>query len=176
MDKNPFEPRLEGAPLLLTLDGKSLSRLSGEPRREFAFLLPLTRTPLVDPLLLDAPDGLADHLARGYVAEPALDRDHRVIRQVGSQGGFFGGVRPWTSRERRADELGLSGEQREWFLYYEAVTWFHRNYSMQTHRGGASADNGASARRRKLKRCCRSSRIATVSFPEPLASAVGREL
>jgi hypothetical protein len=28
---------------------------------------------------------------------------------------------------RRADEWGLTGAEREWFLYYETTTWFHRN-------------------------------------------------
>lgn len=126
-DKNPFDPRLDGVPLLLTLDGKSLSRLAGEPQRELTFMLALTRTEFLDALLLDAPDGLADHLPRGYAAAPDVERDARAINQVGSSGGFFGGVRPWSSRERRADKMGLNGEQREWFLYYETVTWFHRN-------------------------------------------------
>jgi hypothetical protein len=95
-------------PLLLTLDGRSLGQLSAEPRREFAFLLALTRAPFVDALLLDAPEGLADDLARGYAAEPDLEHDHRTIRQVGSPDGFFGGVRPWTSRERRATDCYLT--------------------------------------------------------------------
>lgn len=126
-DENPFQPRHEGPPLALTVDGRSLAPLTGQQRREAGFLLMLTHTPILDALLLDAPDDLADHLPRGEVAPPHPERDDRVIRQVGTKHGFYGGVRPWSSRERRADELGLSGEDREWFLYYETATWFHRN-------------------------------------------------
>jgi hypothetical protein len=124
--ENPFQPRLEGVPLALTIDGKSLGGQDADPE-ERDFLLELAATPLVDALALDASPELEVQGWRRYLADPDLQRDSRPIAQTGAPGHFFGGVQPWSARERRADELGLTGGRREWFLYYEAVTWYHRN-------------------------------------------------
>jgi hypothetical protein len=126
-DDNPFDPRLSGVPLQFTLDGRSLATTEHGERKEMLYLLTLARSPVLDVLVLDAPDGFADDLDRGYTDDPDLERDHRVIRQVGSEQGFWGGITPWSSRVRRADEMGLDGPEREWFLYYETTTWFNRN-------------------------------------------------
>jgi hypothetical protein len=125
--ENPFEPRLEGASLRLTLDGRSLSTLSSEDARERDLIVMLAGTPVVDALVLDWPSVGGTTMLRGRLADPDRQRDMRVIEQAGVPGGFFGGVQPWSSREQRADQLGLVGSDREWFLYYEAVTWDHRN-------------------------------------------------
>ena len=126
--ENPFTPRREGVPLRLTLDGRSLSLLAAEEKAELDLLMMLGSTPVLDALVLDWPGAQGEKLQRGRVASLDRDRDLRVIEQVGSRG-FFGSVQPWSSRELTADQLGLGGAAREWFLYYETVTWFHRNSS-----------------------------------------------
>jgi hypothetical protein len=128
-DENPFEPRREGVPLALTLDGRSLSAVTGEAGRERDLLLGLTSIPLLDVLVLDWTGDLPPDILQGRLADPDLEQDTRVVKHVGSGSGFFGSVQPWSSRERRVDQLGLEGAEREWFLYYEAVTWYHRNSS-----------------------------------------------
>ena len=128
-DENPFEPRREGVPFALTVDGRSLSAATGEAMRERDLLLGLASISVLDVLVLDWPGDLASDLLQGRLADPDLERDTRVVKQVGTASGFFGSVQPWSSRERRADQLGLDGAEREWFLYYEAVTWYHRNSS-----------------------------------------------
>jgi len=126
--KNPFMPRLEGVALTVTLDGRSLAALTGEEARERDLLMMLAATPVLESLVLDWADAPGPGLSRGYLADPDRDRDLRTIKAHGTDG-FFGSVQPWSSRERQADQLGLEGTAREWFLYYETVTWFHRNSS-----------------------------------------------
>jgi hypothetical protein len=125
--ENPFEPRLEGVPLSLTLDGRSLSRAQDESARERDFLLRLAAAPVLDVRVLDWPELSSSDVLHGRLAAPDVTRDMRVIEQADAPGAFFGAVQPWSSREKRADRLGLRGTEREWFLYYEAVTWYHRN-------------------------------------------------
>jgi hypothetical protein len=125
-DENPFDPKPQGAPLALTIDGPSLLDLEGEPLREALFLLELGHGPAVELLVLEPPRGFAVDLPQARLAAPDLERDHRNVEYVGA-GGFAGGVQPWTVREARADELGLSGEQRERWLWLDAATWFSRN-------------------------------------------------
>lgn len=128
-EENPYVPRLEGPPVPLTFDGRSLSNLQGEQWREFNFLLSLTHTPLVEAAVLDADEHFAPDLRHWYLADPDRELDHRLVKEAGSERGFVGGVTPWASREKRADANGLAGSEREWFLYYEAATEFHRRSS-----------------------------------------------
>jgi hypothetical protein len=89
------------------------------------------------------------------VADPDLHHDFRLIREKGSDL-TVGGVRPWSSRERKADESGLTGPEREWSLYYETATWFHRTSnrhlfvtadSKVVEAFGGGTDKGGSPRR-----------------------------
>lgn len=123
---NPFDRPTDGVPLEFTIDGRSLAAALGDDSRKVDYLLTLARTPIVDALVLDPPDGFADDLPCGYVAEPDTDQDIRMICRDRGIGGFWGGIQPWSSRLKRADQLGLVGEEREWFLYCETATWFHR--------------------------------------------------
>jgi len=125
-EENPFEPTLDGVPLVVTLDGRSLSSISGRDLDEALFLLSLCHhSPFLDAVVLGS-SGVAHNLPEWYVAEPDPQQDYRLICQRDTDLAL-GGVQPWSSRERRVDDAGLSGLKREWSLYYEAATWFHQN-------------------------------------------------
>jgi hypothetical protein len=60
--RNPFEPELEGAPLELTFDSRSLSALGGQERDDVEFLMSLSHTSHVDGLVAWALPGFAQNL------------------------------------------------------------------------------------------------------------------
>jgi hypothetical protein len=101
-DENPFEPRREGVPLLLTLDARSLGQLSQEDRERAEFLCELCLTPTVDGLWTWDTEPLVAGLPQTELRP--LVRDDRGIGLVGEPQGFIGGVAMWSSHERVADE------------------------------------------------------------------------
>jgi hypothetical protein len=50
-DRNPFEPDVDGPPLRLTFDSRSLASLTGLARSDADFLISLSHTPRVDGLV-----------------------------------------------------------------------------------------------------------------------------
>lgn len=125
-DDNPFQPRLESVPLLLTLDARSIPLLTGEAREQAEFLLELCMTPAVDGLWSWGGEQVPIGLPRTELV-PASDAvDHRAVRIVG-EGGFIGGIRMWSSHERLADTYELHDEARDWLIYYSTATTFHCN-------------------------------------------------
>jgi hypothetical protein len=126
-NENPFEPRLEGVPLLLTLDARSLPDLSGEERERAEFLCELCLTPTLDGLWTWGPSPLPGGLPQAELRPDKAGRDDRAVGLVGEPHGFIGGVAVWSSHERAADHYGLEGAAREWFIYYSTTTKFHTN-------------------------------------------------
>jgi hypothetical protein len=124
-DENPFEPRREGVPLLLTLDARSLGQLAQEDRERAEFLCELCLTPAVDGLWTRDWEPLVAGLPQTELRP--LVRDDRGIGLVGEPRGFIGGVAMWSSHERVADDYGFQGDERDWFVYYSTTTKFHTN-------------------------------------------------
>ena len=124
-DENPFEPRREGVPLLLTLDARSLGQLSQDDRERAEFLCELCLTPVVDGLWTWDAEPLVAGLPQTELRP--LVRDDRGIGLVGEPRGFIGGVAMWSSHERVADDYAFEGTERDWFVYYSTTTKFHTN-------------------------------------------------
>lgn len=125
--ENPFQPRLEGVPLLLTLDARSLSTLTGEDRERAEFLCELGLTPAVDALWSWGAEPLVTGLPQAELRPLDEGRDDRAVGLVGQPHGFIGGVAGWSTHERIADSYELVGPAREWFTYYSTATKFHTN-------------------------------------------------
>jgi hypothetical protein len=124
-EENPFEPRREGVPLLLTLDARSLGRLSGEDRERAEFLCELCLTPAMDGLWTWGAQPLVADLRQTELRPLDEARDDRAVGLVGEPRGFIGGVAMWSSHDRLADSYGFEGAEREWFIYYSTTTKFH---------------------------------------------------
>jgi hypothetical protein len=125
---NPFEPRLEGVPLLLTLDARSLSGLCGEDREKADFLSELCLTPAADGLWTWGAVPLDPRVPQTEQRPFDELNDARAIGLVDEPRGFIGAVRAWSSHERLADETyQLTGAAKDWFIYYSTATQFHRN-------------------------------------------------
>lgn len=126
-EENPFQPRLEGAPLLLTLDARSIPALEGEDREQVAFLCELCLTPAVDGLWTWGAQPLGAGIPQTELRPQHSRGDDRAVGVVG-QAEPIGGVAMWSSHERLADQtFELTGDDRDWFLYYSTTTKFHVN-------------------------------------------------
>jgi hypothetical protein len=124
LDENPFDPRPDGVPLRLTLDGRSLSRVEGSAAEEVAFLAELCGSSIVDPLVWGGVLGCASDLPRAVIGELIPEQDAAPVHLHGATVGFIGGVPAWSKIEKRAE--ALTGRRREHFLYYERAAAFHR--------------------------------------------------
>jgi hypothetical protein len=124
-EENPFEPRREGVPLLLTLDARSLGGLSGEDRQRAEFLCELCLTPAMDGLWTWEAQPLVAALPQTELRPLDEARDDRAVGLVGEPRGFIGGVAMWSSHQRLAHSYGFKGAEREWFIYYSTTTKFH---------------------------------------------------
>src|SRR3954452_15498272 len=125
--QNPFEPRLEGVPLLLTLDARSLSGLDDEARERAEFLCELCLTPAVEGLWTWGTPPLDSRLPQTELRSRDEAADACAVGLVGEPRGVIGVVRAWSSQERLADTYELKGSAADWFIYYSTATQFHRN-------------------------------------------------
>jgi hypothetical protein len=126
--RNPFEPRLEGVPLVLTLDARSLSNLDGEARERAEFLCELCLTPAVEGLWTWGAAPLDSQLPQTELRPLDEVADARAVGLVGEPHGFIGVVRSWSSHERLAgDTYELTDSAADWFIYYSTAAQFHHN-------------------------------------------------
>lgn len=124
--ENPFSPKIERTPLLLTLDARSFASLSGTAREEAEYLCQLCRTDAIDALWGWEGTPLVPGIPRTELGP--VERDNRTVRRVGEpKGNFIGGVHCWSQFGEWADEGGYDDEERSWFIYYASLNHFHNH-------------------------------------------------
>jgi hypothetical protein len=179
-DENPFEPRREGVPLQLSLDARSLGRLSQEDRERAEFLCELCLTPAVDGLWTW--DGMPLVAGLPQTELRPLVRDDRAVGLVGAPHEFIGGVAMWSRHERVAEDYGFEGAERDWFLYYSTTTQFHTKAGdfagllrpPECHlRGSDGACAAVAPERRKRPARCRGTCNARARRNHPSESCAG---
>jgi hypothetical protein len=90
--RNPFEPELDGAPLQLTFDSRSLSALGGQERADAEFLMSLSHTRHVDGLVAWALPGFAENLPAVQPRPTPGRPDDLTVSLSDDQEGFIGGI------------------------------------------------------------------------------------
>lgn len=125
-EKNPFAPETERVPLLLTLDARSLEMLTGERREEAEYLCELCWTDAIDGLWSWEGEPIGEGIRQTKLG-PIEENDSRTVGEVGYPWSiFFGGVSCWSQFDGLADQYGYKGAERDWFIYYAALSHFHR--------------------------------------------------
>jgi hypothetical protein len=123
--RNPFEPELEGAPLELTFDSRSLSTLAGQERDDVEFLMSLSQTSHVDGLVAWAFPGFAENLPAVETRPTPGRPDDLTVSLTDDPKGFIGGVPMSGQWARMAADYEMTERQSEWLIHYGQVTSFH---------------------------------------------------
>ena len=123
--RNPFVPDLEGAPLQLTFDSRSLSKLTGQERGDADFLISLSGTEHVDGLVAWAQEGFAPDVPAAEMRPGRGNLDSITVGLRGEPEGFIGGIPYADQWVEMAERDGLSESEKEWFVYCGRVTAFH---------------------------------------------------
>jgi len=126
-DRNPFEPDVDGPPLRLTFDSKSLSSLRGLERTDADFLISLSHTPQVDGLVAWQLRGFAEDVRACFTRPTRGLPDDLTVSLADDPHGFIGGVRMSGQWARMAEEYGLVGPKQDWLIHYGQVTTFHHS-------------------------------------------------
>jgi hypothetical protein len=112
-ERNPYDPDAEGPPLRLTFDSHSLSGLGGREAEEAEFLYSLCDAEEIDGLVTWATPGFAPNIPAAVMGEERGHRDSVKVTMLGEVGGFIGGI-PYIDQWRElAEQLGLTGRDRE---------------------------------------------------------------
>jgi hypothetical protein len=127
MDRNPFDPDLDGTPLLLTLDSHSLSQLEGRSAEEASFLISLCDTKEIEGLVTWALEGFAPNVPAAVMDTDRGIEDSVTVRRRGETTGFIGGIPLFGQWERLANDYDLTGNKRDRLLRYGPALAFHRN-------------------------------------------------
>jgi hypothetical protein len=126
-DRNPFDPDLDGTPLLLTLDSHSLSQSEGRDAEEVSFLISLCDTKEIEGLVTWALPGFAPNVPAAVTDPERGIRDSVTVRLRGEENGFIGGIPLYGQWERLANDYDLTGNKRERLLRYGPALAFHRS-------------------------------------------------
>ncbi len=126
-ERNPFDPDLDGTPLLLTLDSRSLSQLEGRDAEEASFLISLCHTKEIEGLVTWALDGFAPNVPAAVMDPDQGIEDSVTVRLRGETAGFIGGIPLLGQWERLANDYGLTGNRRNRLLHYGPALAFHRS-------------------------------------------------
>jgi hypothetical protein len=126
-ERNPFDPDLDGTPLLLTLDSRSLSRLEGRDAEEAAFLVSLCDTREIEGLVTWAEAGFAPNVPAAVMRPGRCHEDSVTVSLQGETSGFIGGIPLFGQWERLANEYELTGDKRTRLLHYGPILAFHRS-------------------------------------------------
>ncbi|HSS33093.1 MAG TPA: hypothetical protein VLL27_07410 [Solirubrobacterales bacterium] len=126
-DSNPFDPDLEGTPLLLTLDSRSLSQLQGRGAEEASFLISLCDTKEIEGLVTWALEGFAPNVPAAVMDTGRGIEESVTVRLRGETTGFIGGIPLFGQWERLANDYELTGNKRDRLLHYGPVLAFHRS-------------------------------------------------
>ena len=122
--RNPFDPALDGAPLRLTFDSRSLQPLRGNLQDQTAFLASLAHTDKFDGLVVWAEEGFAPDLP---AAETHLGRGHLDSVSIGLRGESHAtwAVPMADQWAQPAADHDLTARDRDWLLHYGLATTFH---------------------------------------------------
>lgn len=127
MDRNPFDPDLDGTPLLLTLDSHSLSQLEGRDAEEASFLISLCDTKEIQGLVTWSLEGFAPNVPAAVMDADRGLEDSVTVRLRGEKAGFIGGIPLYGQWERLANDYDLTGNKRDRLLRYGPALAFHRS-------------------------------------------------
>jgi hypothetical protein len=123
--RNPFAPDLEGAPLQLTFDSRSLAELTGKERDDADFLISLSNTDHVDGLVAWSREGFAEGVPAAVMRPGRGQCDSITVSLQGQPEGFIGGIPYADQWKKLAEQDGLNERDTEWFVHYGRATAFH---------------------------------------------------
>jgi hypothetical protein len=105
------------------LDARSLEHLEGEERQRAEFLCELCWTPAIEAIWSWGATPIK-HGIRQAELRP-ITGEHRRVGRVGEPpDGFIGTIPHWNQFAEEADRAGLTGSDRDWFIYYGALAHF----------------------------------------------------